>query len=86
MTGLILAGYGICIANIIFTAKSKCKDSVLGKLTLANSGIFLAVASVMIVFVHIVIWVPICCSNRTNTEKVTPNDESSIGLKTNAVT
>jgi hypothetical protein len=83
MTGLVLAGYGICISNIIFTAKSKCKDSALGKLSLANSGIFLAVASVMTVFVHIVIWVPICCRNKSPTEKVSPNDESSVGLKTN---
>ena len=82
MTGLVLAGYGVCISNIIFTTKSKCKDSTLGKLSLANSGIFLAVASVMMVFVHIVIWVPICC-RKTSPEKVSPNDESSLGLKSN---
>jgi len=86
MTGLVLAGYGICISNIIFTTKSKCKDSALGKVSLANSGIFLAVASVMMIFVHIVIWVPICCGNKSSMDKVSPNDESSVGLKSSAAT
>jgi hypothetical protein len=83
MTGLILAGYGICIANIIFTSKSKCKDSTLGKLSLANSVIFLVIASIVLVFVHVIIWVPICCGNKANgMDKVQPNaDESQLALK-----
>jgi hypothetical protein len=83
MTGLILAGYGICIANIIFTSKSKCKDSTLGKLSLANAVIFLVIASIVLVFVHVIIWVPICCGNKANgMDKVQPNaDESQLALK-----
>ena len=76
MTCLVLAGYGICISSIIFTAKSKCKSSTLGKVSMANAGIFLAVASVMLLFVHVIIWVPICCGTKNSTQQVTPNDES----------
>ena len=83
MTLLVLAGYGICIANIIFTSKSKCKDSTLGKVSVANAVIFLVVASLILVVVHIIIWVPICCGRKgpQETDKVSPNDESSVGLK-----
>lgn len=83
MTALVLAGYGICIANIIFTSKSKCKDSTLGKVSVANSVIFLVVASLVLVVVHIIIWLPVCCGKKApqETDKVSPNDESSVGLK-----
>ena len=87
MTALVLAGYGICIANIIFTSRSKCKETTLGKLSLANAVIFLVIASLVLLIVHIIIWVPICCGSKApqNTDKVSPNDESSVGLK-NAAT
>jgi hypothetical protein len=86
MTALVLAGYGICIANIIFTSKSKCKDSTLGKVSLANAVIFLVVSSLILLVVHIIIWVPICCGKKApqDTDKVSPNDESSVGLKNSA--
>jgi hypothetical protein len=79
MTGLILAGYGICIANIIYTSKSVCKTTTLGKLSLANSIIFLIVASIMLVFTHTIIWIPICknlCSRNKQAQQVIPKDES----------
>ena len=86
MTALVLAGYGICIANIIFTSKSKCKDSTLGKVSVANAVIFLVVSSLVLLVVHIIIWVPICCGKKApqDTDKVSPNDESSVGLKNSA--
>ncbi len=85
MTALILAGYGVCISGIYFTSKSKCKDTAIGKTSTANSVIFLIVASIVLIFCHIIIWIPICtsCTEKKNAmERVTPNDDSTIGLKT----
>jgi hypothetical protein len=88
MTCLILAGYGICIANIIFTAKSQCKTTVLGKVSMANAVIFLVISSIVLLFVHVIIWVPICCGNKNSgMDKVQPNtDDSQIALKQGATT
>ena len=79
MTGLILAGYGICIANIIYTSKSVCKTTTLGKLSVANSIIFLIVASMMLVFTHTIIWIPLCknlCARNKQAQTVIPKDDS----------
>jgi hypothetical protein len=60
MTLLILAGYGICISGIIFTSKSKCKTTMMGKVSVANMVIFLVIASLMLLFSHTIIWLPLC--------------------------
>ena len=73
MTLLILAGYGVCIANIIYTNRSSCKTTTLGSLSKANSIIFLVVASIVIVISHALIWIPICreaCSRRRPHDQV----------------
>jgi hypothetical protein len=84
MTILILAGYAICIISIFFTSKSKCKETTLGKVILANTVVFLVIASLILVFVHIIIWLPICCGNKSQAmEKVSPSNDSQQPLKNN---
>lgn len=85
MCGLLLAGYGVTIANIKFTKESKCNDTALGSLSTANAVIFLVVASLVLVSSHTIVWYPICqtrcCRRRspmgTHPEKVSPNNESA---------
>jgi hypothetical protein len=60
MTLLILAGYGICISGIIFTGQSKCKSSMMGKVSIANMVIFLVIASLMLIISHVIILIPLC--------------------------
>ena len=74
MTLLILAGYGICISGIIFTSKSKCKTTTMGKVSVANMVVFLVLASLMLVFSHVVIWIPFCKSNSNTTSQVAPGE------------
>jgi len=75
MTLLILAGYGICISGIIFTTQSKCKTTTMGKVSVANMVVFLVLASLMLVFSHVVIWIPFCKSNSgTTTSQVVPGE------------
>ena len=65
MTLLLLAGYGVCISNIVYTNQSVCKTStMLGKVSNANAIIFLVVASLMLLASHLIIWLPLfkqCC-------------------------
>ncbi len=88
MTLLILAGYGVTISNIIFTGKSKCKMTKIGKVSVANAIVFLIIASIMLVFCHIIIWIPICKKIGTSTEKVVPgnHDESTNHILNNQTT
>lgn len=70
MTGLLLAGYGICIANIVYTSQSVCGSTSLGTLSRVNSIVFLVVASLVLVGSHTIIWFPICrtyCAKRKST-------------------
>jgi hypothetical protein len=60
MTLLTLAGYGVCVSNIIYTSRSNCKSTVIGKTSIANMVIFLVVASLMFILAHTIIWLPLC--------------------------
>ena len=97
MLGLILAGYGITIANMIFTSKSVCKSTTaLGKLSNANAIIFLIVASLTLAASHTLFWLPYCrgwCKKDPSLEQVRPvngpsqpmialNDQSDINQTT----
>ncbi len=87
MTLLILAGYAVTISNIIFTGKSKCKSTTIGKLSMVNAIVFLIVASIMMAFCHIIIWIPICKNGTGGAEKVVPGiDESRQQLNNQEVT
>lgn len=83
MTLLILAGYGICISGIIFTSKSKCKSSTMGKVSVANMVIFLAIASLMLIFTHTIIWIPICKARGSAPSQVSPGVNESDKLPLN---
>ena len=75
MTGLILAGFGVTIANIVFTNQSKCNKTSLGKISTANAVIFFILASLVLIFCHTTIWIPICkniCGKR-GSGAVAPN-------------
>lgn len=87
MTLLILAGYAVTIANIIFTGKSECKKTALGKVSMVNAIIFLVVASLMIAFCHIIIWIPICKNlSSSGTDKVAPSADESRQILNNQST
>ena len=76
MTLLVLAGYGVCVSGIIFTGKSNCKSTTLGKTSIANMVIFLVIASLMMVFAHTIIWLPLCRKGgEVNTGQVFPGNE-----------
>ncbi len=82
MTLLVLAGYGVCISGIIFTSKSNCNQTVFGKTSIANMVIFLVVASLMIVFSHTIIWLPLCKkAGEPSTGQVAPGDASESETK-----
>ena len=72
MTLLILAGYGICISGIIFTSKSLCKTTMMGKVSVANMVIFLVLASLILVFSHTIIWLPLCRGRGGAAAQVSP--------------
>ena len=77
MTLLILAGYGICISGIIFTNKSLCKTTMMGKVSVANMVIFLVIASLMLVFSHTIIWLPLCRGRGAAAAQVSPGVNES---------
>jgi hypothetical protein len=92
VTGLLLSGYGITIANIVYTNQSSCRNSSLGTVSNANAIVFLVVASLVLLFSHTIIWFPICrnyCGKRkqagavsadesmTNHKMLPPGDTSS---------
>ncbi len=61
MLGLILAGYGITIANIIYTSRSVCRtNTALGKLSNINAIVFFIVASLTLAVSHTMVWLPYC--------------------------
>ena len=74
MTLLILAGYGICIANIIFTGQSKCTLTTMGKVSVANMVVFVVIASLMLVFSHSVICIPLCKKSSGAPTQVAPGE------------
>ncbi len=82
MTLLILAGYGICISGIIFTGRSKCKSSMMGKVSVANMIVFLVIASLMIIFTHTIVWIPICKARGSAPSQVSPgvNEQEKLPL------
>lgn len=89
MTGLLLAGYGICIANIVYTSQSVCGSTSLGTLSRVNSIVFLVVASLVLVGSHTIIWFPICrtyCGKRKSTQAVLSDDSSSQKINSNSST
>ncbi len=76
MTLLVLAGYGVCVSGIIYTSKSNCKSTMLGKTSIANMVIFLVIASLMMVFSHTIIWLPLCRKGgEASTGQIFPKDE-----------
>lgn len=60
MTCLLLAGYGVCISSIVYTSRSDCKATALGKVSNANAVIFLILASLTLLITHTIIWFPLC--------------------------
>ncbi len=82
MTLLILAGYGICISGIIFTGRSKCKSSMMGKVSVANMIVFLVIASLMVIFTHTIVWIPICKARGSAPSQVSPgvNEQEKLPL------
>lgn len=60
MTFDMLVGYAICFMNIAFIAESSCRDTSFGRVGYANTIIFLVVGSFVVVFAHVIVWLPLC--------------------------
>ncbi len=50
MTCLLLAGYGVCISSIVYTSRSLCSYTAIGKVTKADTIVFLIIGSILLVF------------------------------------
>ena len=85
MTALILAGYGICIANIVYTGKSKCSYTAIGKMSKIDGVVFLIIASLLLTFSQLMVFFTWCtqkCGKKGAAppqEAVVPEDVSVFG-------
>lgn len=79
MTITLLAGYAICILNIVFLSQTKCDDTSYAKMTATNTIVFLVCGSYTLLFTHIALFLPKlkewcskikAASPRSNTMKV----------------
>ena len=50
MTCLLLAGYGVTIANLVFASRSQCSYTAIAKVCKADAIIFLVIGSVLLAF------------------------------------
>jgi hypothetical protein len=50
MTCLLLAGYGVTIANLIYASRSQCSYTAIAKVCKADAIIFLVIGSILLVF------------------------------------
>lgn len=50
MTCLLLAGYGVTIANLVYAARSQCGYTAIAKVCMADAIIFLVIGSVLLAF------------------------------------
>jgi hypothetical protein len=79
MTCMLLAGYGVAISSVVYTSKSKCSDSALGKVNKANAIIFFVIGSLNLLVAHVIIWIPICSSKGANSSQaVSPANDSTV--------
>ena len=50
MTCLLLAGYGVTIANLVYASKSECSYTAIAKVCKADAIIFFVIGSVLLAF------------------------------------
>ncbi len=85
MSGILMTldfavGYAICFMNIAFISESNCSKTTFGRVGASNTLIFLIVGSFVVVFSHVIVWLPLCkkcCERNTSIDQIQPHQEPS---------
>lgn len=82
------AGYALCFVNLAWLTQSKCKNNTAyGKLTTANTTIFLVISSFTLIMTHLLLLfegIRKCCCKRQHAEKI-GTDSNPSSANRNAV-
>jgi hypothetical protein len=73
MTGLLLAGFGVAISGLIYTKKSECKNTALGATSNACAVIFFIVASLLLLFSHLIIFLHMRNEKNSKANEIAPD-------------